>query len=99
MDDIRMSHAVGKKLAAKNPPVTDEEILQCFANRGPSFIDNRPQHETTPPTRFFVADTNKGRRLKVVFIFHLDENYIEIKSAYDANSKDIETYEKLTQQN
>jgi hypothetical protein len=79
-----LSQRIREKLQQKTPPVTEAEILQCFANRGGRYLlDQREEHQTNPPTRWFVAETDFGRILKVVFI--RDDGDVIIKTAYDAN--------------
>jgi hypothetical protein len=64
-----ISTRVREKLANKIPPVTEEELLQCFENRsGKYLLDMREEHRTDPPTRWFIAQTHYGRELKVVFV-------------------------------
>jgi len=90
---LRISQSVAEKLAKKHN-VTEEEILECFANRTAGFLlDNRDEHKTDPATRWFVAQTNRGRCLKVVFI-PLDQE-IRIRTAYEANSEELRIYNKF----
>jgi hypothetical protein len=64
-----ISPKIREKLAQKNPPVTDEEVRECFWNRtARTLTDSRSEHRTRPPTRWFIAETATGRRLKIVFI-------------------------------
>lgn len=66
---IIISLKVRKKLSKKDPPVTEQEIVECFENRTKrALIDNRQRHKTKPPTRWFIAETDSGWKLKVVFI-------------------------------
>ena len=86
-----ISAKVLAKLAAKIPPVARDEVIQCFANRtGLNLIDDREEHESDPPTQWFIAETDYGRKLKVAFILR-DKN-IHLRSAYDANQKWIKKY-------
>jgi hypothetical protein len=79
-----LSRRVREKLASKTPPVSEDEILQCFANRsGRYLLDHREQNQTDPPTRWFLAETDYGRVLKVVFI--QKDQLVVIKTAYDPN--------------
>lgn len=79
-----VSAKVREKLARKTPPVSEDEILQCFANRhGQPLTDTREQHLTDPLTRWFIAETDYGRKLKVVYI-PIDGDIV-IKTAYDPN--------------
>lgn len=84
-----ISAKVAGKLAKKHN-VTEDEIVECFANRTAGFLlDEREYHKTEPPTRWFVAETNRGRLLKVVFV---PTNGIFIKTAYEANADEIRIY-------
>lgn len=49
--------------------VTMTEVEECFYNRlGVTLIDEREKNQTIPPTQWFIADTDTGRPLKIVFI-------------------------------
>lgn len=88
-----ISSAVRNKLANKVPPVSEEDIVQCFANRvGKYLIDTRDSNLTNPLTRWFIAETDFGRKLKVVFIPTKDG--IVIKSSYSPNSEEMRIYAK-----
>lgn len=50
-----------------------------------------------PPTQWFIAETNQGRLLKIVFI-EFDSGEICIKTAYEPNKKEQEIYQCLSQQ-
>lgn len=64
-----ISPKVKNKLAKKQPPVSVEAVEQCFADRDRSFlIDQREQNLTIPPTQWFIASTDMGRQLKIVFV-------------------------------
>jgi len=86
-----ISERVREKLAQKSPPVTDKEILECFANQTHHpLIDTREEHLTNPFTRWFVSETDYGRKLKIMYIPRKDG--IHIKSAYDATDEIIGIY-------
>lgn len=88
-----ISTKVMAKLASKKPPVTKEEIEQCFVNcEGGYLEDDREEHASDPPTMWFIAETFFGRKLKVVFI-QREEN-ISIRTAYDPNEEEIKIYLK-----
>jgi hypothetical protein len=91
-----ISARVREKLAHKTPPVTEEEIVQCFETRSGRFLsDKREENQTDPPTRWFISETHYGRELKVVFIpkNNGDGNIdIIIKMAYDPNNTEREIY-------
>lgn len=91
MGTIIISPSVRAKLTNKHK-VEVREVEQCFENLCGTFIeDTREEHKTDPETLWFVAPTNYGRVLKVMFMF-IDGN-IHIKSAYDAKQVVIDIYE------
>ena len=92
---LKVSAQVQAKLAAKKPPVTQAEIEQCFANRtGVYLLDEREQHASDPPTRWFIAETSYGRKLKIVFIPR--DGDIVIRTAYDPNADESRIYSKFS---
>lgn len=91
--NLRISPSVLDKLAGKVPPVTQDEILQCFANReGKFLLDLREEHASDPPTRWFIAETNFGRKLKIAFIPR--EEIVTVRTAYSPNDTELRIYEK-----
>ena len=93
--NLSISIAVREKLANKTPPVTESEIIQCFANRNRSdLLDVRADNRTNPITRWFIAETDFGRKLKVAYMPFT--NRIEIKSAYDPNLEELRIYNKIS---
>ena len=88
-----ISKGVKEKLTGKTPPVVTNEIRQCFINRTGDFLeDTRAQNKTSPPTKWFISQTDKQRILKVVFI--RTESQIIIKTAYDLNAEELKIYRK-----
>lgn len=88
--DIRL------KLARKSPPVTRQEIIQCFANRTGTFlVDTREKNRTDPPTLWFISETDFGRKLKICFIE--DVNDITIKTAYEPSDIEKDLYARKGQ--
>ena len=57
-------------------------------------IDTREDHATDPPTLWFVGETHRGRKLKIIFV--LRDGNIYIKSAYEANEAAKRIYTKLS---
>lgn len=91
---LLISPRVQEKLANKKPPVTRDEIVQCFANRtGVYLLDDREEHQTEPPTRWFIAETDFGRLLKICFMQH--KGMIAIKSAFEPNEVEFRIYKKF----
>lgn len=89
-----ISAAVRKKLQMKHN-VSETEVIECFANREKAFLkDTREEHDTDPPTLWFVAETDYGRKLKIAFMHYADKNEYVIKTAYPANETEIRIYNK-----
>ena len=68
---IWISDRVRAKLAEKHGGITDDEILQCFQNLEPGskyLLDTREENQSNPPTVWFISETNRRRKLKIVFI-------------------------------
>lgn len=88
-----ISDSIRAKLLAKHD-VTGREVQECFANRaGGIFRDTRERHLTDPPTLWFVAETNKGRKLKVCYV--QEGRAVHLKTAFAANPAEISLYERL----
>ncbi|PHQ25480.1 ADP-ribosyl-(dinitrogen reductase) hydrolase [Marinobacter guineae] len=90
---LKCSSAVKQKLAQKHG-VSLEEVQQCFANREGNLLEDiREEHKTDPPTQWFIAETDYGRRLKVAFM--LKNGDIIIKTAYEPNQTEERIYRKF----
>lgn len=88
-----ISESIRAKLLAKHD-VTEKEVMECFANReGDIFRDTRERHLTDPPTLWFVAETNRGRKLKVCYV--QKGKRVHLKTAFAANPAEISLYERL----
>lgn len=87
-----ISEPTKQKLLASHG-VTPREVEQCFENQaGRSLHDNRLQHQTEPPTLWFIAQTNNRRTLKVVYI--LIGGKVHIKTCYEPNDTEKFIYQK-----
>lgn len=92
MKNLVVSATVEAKLKNKHG-VTIAEVRQCFLNKnGRLLTDNRALTKTNPPTLWFIADTNKARALKVVYI--QDGLQVHLKSAYEPNEVETAIYLK-----
>jgi hypothetical protein len=92
MQSLKISDAVLRKLNDAHG-VKRIEVEQCFHNRsGRLLIDNRALTKTNPPTLWFIARTNKGRSLKIVYIQRGME--VDLKTAYDPNEEETRIYRK-----
>lgn len=93
MQSLIISPAILEKLQSKHS-VSRREIEQCFENRMGEYLeDENEDHQTDPPSLWFIAPTNCDRSLKVVFVFQ--DGNIYVKTAYEPTRKSIELYEKL----
>lgn len=90
--NLRVTDKVIEKLAKKHS-VQLTEVHQAWMNRiGATLIDDREQHRTDPPTRWFIAETDRRRLLKIVFIQR--GPHIDLRTAYAANQTEINLYQK-----
>jgi hypothetical protein len=92
MQNLVVTEATEAKLKSKHG-VTMIEVKQCFYNRaGKLLVDNRALTKTNPPTLWFIADTNKARPLKIVYIqIGLQ---VHLKTAYEPNEVELAIYRK-----
>lgn len=88
---ILFSQAVAQKLLLKHG-VTEKEVVECFANgEGFYLLDANEDHQTDPPTFWFMAPTNHNRMLKICFVRH--DGDVDIKTAFEPSSpKHLELY-------
>jgi uncharacterized DUF497 family protein len=92
--NLNISKIVTEKLFKKHYVVV-EEVEECFLNRRKGLLeDKREKYKTNPPTLWFIAETDQGRLLKVVFI-ELSNGTYEIKTAYEPNDDEVKIYEKF----
>ena len=88
---IVISERIREKLTSRHQ-VTDQEVHQCFANRtGHLLTDNRERHRTDPPTRWFIAPTNRGRLLKVCFV---PDGDFYLRTCYAPDETELAIYRK-----
>jgi uncharacterized DUF497 family protein len=91
-----MNDRIRKKLKDKHG-VVPNEVEQCFYNRVGCFLeDSREEHWTYPPTQWFIAETDAGRRLKVVFVENRIARIIYIKTAYEPDTHEEKIYGKYS---
>lgn len=90
------SNRITEKLENKHA-VTEQEVKQCFNNSsGVTVEDTREEHATKPPTQWFIATTDSGRELKIVFIYDEEDETIYVKTAFKANVTNIKRYIKAS---
>jgi hypothetical protein len=91
MLSLIISPTILEKLETKHK-VTRREVEQCFENLAGNYLeDTNEDHATDPPTLWFIAPTNRGRQLKVVFVFK--DGNIYVKSAFAPSAKSVALYE------
>ena len=92
-NNLRIGEKILEKIHDKHQ-VTLLEIEECFTNREKKFLfDRRVDHQTKPPTRWFISETDQGRLLKIIFI-KLFNGMFEIKTAFEPNKTEVDIYEK-----
>ena len=92
--EIEIHPNIVSKLQDKHN-VTIEEVYECFGNVSRGFVkDTREERESDKDTYFFIAETDKGRLLQVIFLWL--EQTIIIKSAYEPSDSAIRAYRKAT---
>lgn len=90
---LKITTDVLKKLDGKHN-VTQQEIVECFTSRTKEPLDDlRQQHKTNPKTVWLISETESGRKLKIVYIEHINGD-IEIKSAFKPNQAETYIYNK-----
>ena len=90
---LHLSQKIRQKLTLKTPPVSENDIYECFTNRTHVFLeDTREDHKTDPATLWFISENDYGRHLKVCFM--TDGQQISIKSAYVPNADEERIYKK-----
>ncbi len=93
MKNLVISDGVASKLKTAHG-VLRNEVEQCFFNRtGKLLVDTRALNRTTPPTLWFIACTNRGRALKVVYMQKGD--VVELKTAYEPNPVESKIYARF----
>lgn len=91
------SNKILEKLSSKHG-VSKDEVEQCFANRSGNYLfDPREDHQSNPPTQWFISENNFGRKLKVVFI--LKDGDVYLRTAYPPNETEIRIYKKYGELN
>ena len=87
---LSISPSVLQKLKEKHG-VSRAQVIECFANRqGPFLTDNREDHQSDPPTKWFIAETDMGRKLKIVYI--RTDNAFIVKTAYPPDFEELDIY-------
>jgi len=92
MKNLVISQSIKIKLLEKHF-VRRVEVEECFKNRTRGYLqDLRTEHQTDPPTYWFISVTHRGRLLKVVIV--VDGIKIYLKTAFEPNNQEIAIYDK-----
>lgn len=87
-----ISAKIEQKLRQKHQ-VEPKEVAECFSNRcGAELEDTREDHLTDPPTRWFIARTNRRRLLKVAYVAR--GSNIFLRSAFEPNAEELSIYRR-----
>lgn len=90
MKNLIISAAIEEKLRIKHD-VSRREVEQCFENiDGPMLYDTREDHQSDPPTLWFLAVTNKNRLLKIAYI--QKGSKVFLRTCYEPNEAEIAIY-------
>lgn len=90
--NLHIDPAIEQKLRQKHD-VMSIEVLECFQNKlFGSLIDDRAENKTFPPTQWFIAETDAGRKLKIVFMFDKKNKRFILKTAYEPNEQEEKIY-------
>jgi uncharacterized DUF497 family protein len=88
LDKLRIKHGVSA-----------DEAEQAFLNRSGLLAKEVRLHNQGDEDRFwFIATTDVGRELKVVFFIDADENIPVVITAYEPNDEEVKLYEKIQRQ-
>lgn len=95
--EFRYSPSVRAKLQARS--ISQDEVCECFFNREHHFLtDPREEHRTNPPTLWFIAETDKGRRLKICFVkVRAVNNSVayEVKTVYEPSTATEQNFSRF----
>lgn len=88
---IGIDESIQKKIEDRHK-VSMTEMCEAFLNRAnvSPLLDSRAANATNPPTVWFIARTNSGRLLKVVYV-KSGSDFI-IKTTYPPNQAEIDIW-------
>jgi uncharacterized DUF497 family protein len=91
LEHLIIAPDIRDKLLRPDHNVKEDEVRECFLNHDGFYLeDNEEDHQTDPPSEWFVGETDRGRLLKIIFVFR--DGNLYLKSAYDANEKSQRIY-------
>lgn len=90
---LHLSDSVEQKLREVHK-VDQLEILECFGNQTRTvLVDDREEHKSNPRTKWFISETDSGRRLKIVFIQPTIFDFV-IRTAYEPDEYEEQIYRR-----
>ncbi|WP_251371912.1 ADP-ribosyl-(dinitrogen reductase) hydrolase [Polynucleobacter sp. MWH-UH24A] len=93
MKQLVISPRLAEKLIKKHR-VRRVEVEECFYNRtGIVLEDTRAEHQTEPPTVWFIAPTHQNRLLKIVYV--LNDGVVNLKTAFEPNPREKLLYLRM----
>ena len=94
-----IADVIKRKLSVKHG-VSEEEIQEAFLNRQPLVLapEIRIKNQGTDPRYWFISETDRGRKLKVVFVFG-SAGPPEIITAYEPNTSEEFLYAQELKKN
>ncbi len=91
MEIVIPSQEISDKLAKRQ--IDEFDIRACLANREGTFVEEtKLTHITNPASYWFIAEDDKGRILKISFMYYTAAAEMHIKSAFEASEKQINEY-------
>lgn len=94
LENLIISQDIRDKLLQNDHNVKEDEVRECFLNHDGFYLeDDDEDHMTDPVSEWFVGETDRGRLLKIIFVFR--DGNLYLKSAYPANDKTQRIYKDL----
>ena len=94
LENLIIPHDIRDKLLRDDHNVKEDEVRECFLNHDGFYLeDDNEDHVTDPVSERFVGETDRGRLLKIIFVFR--DGNLYLKSAYPANDKTQRIYKDL----
>lgn len=93
--EIHVHGKIEQKLREKHPPVTVQEVEEAwYLHEGNVLLDNREEHQSDPPTVWFISETMSGRLLKVVMVPYEEQGFAILRTAYDPDESEVDFYDE-----
>ena len=94
LENLIIPQDIRDKLLRDDHNVNEDEVRECCLNHDGFYLeDDNEDHVTDPVSEWFVGETDRGRLLKIIFVFR--DGNLYLKSAYPANDKTQRIYKDL----